>query len=322
MLIQAASSDNLQASHNFFSQFEYIHNLQVEKNHEKTIKNGLNLLETCRRLDLFSYEKLHKGSPFYWIAIASFEVGDFQQATFFFDAAISEDNKNSPGSKTPAHLFVLMDSSEAAQYGRSLTYRAEFQFGKHVDDYNEKFHPQMISKDEIRDKFISKAINSEIEWRSLATSLVSYLLELEDRQKILSLRLESGTYEPFYSHLFKGCVLFESLIKCSPYLNANLKSGFIRSADLSKLLNNRIVRERLGFDYLLKISSTLSAIIKEIDDNPDLDKNIINHLELTGKIRNSITHSWVWNIELSPKNYGSLAKIILHSCFYVINKLF
>jgi hypothetical protein len=41
-------------------------------------------------------------------------------------------------------------------------------------------------------------------------------IEWDYRSTLIELRPGDGTAEPFFIHLFKGCVLFESLLKANP----------------------------------------------------------------------------------------------------------
>jgi len=41
-------------------------------------------------------------------------------------------------------------------------------------------------------------------------------IEWDYRSTLIELRPGDGTAEPFFIHLFRGCVLFESLLKANP----------------------------------------------------------------------------------------------------------
>ncbi|HMQ70639.1 MAG TPA: hypothetical protein PKA90_16805, partial [Ignavibacteria bacterium] len=69
------------------------------------------ILEILQEHDFAKYEKVHKGSPFYLLAINSFRIEDFERAVFYMDAAINEDIKNHKDiPNTPAKLFFRLDS--------------------------------------------------------------------------------------------------------------------------------------------------------------------------------------------------------------------
>jgi hypothetical protein len=51
------------------------------------------LLTRCSKLEPSAYAKLHKGTPFYWLAWAAFEVHDYETAAFYVDAAVSDNLK-------------------------------------------------------------------------------------------------------------------------------------------------------------------------------------------------------------------------------------
>jgi hypothetical protein len=106
--LQAAATGDLSLAHDFFAQFDYniyLNQGQFLQVHERTIP----LLQKLKRLDLDAYTRIHKGVPFYFTAISSFYLHNYAEAVYFFDAAVSEDLQNDPGSRTPAIMFLEMD---------------------------------------------------------------------------------------------------------------------------------------------------------------------------------------------------------------------
>ena len=90
-----------------------------------------------------------------------------------------------------------------------------------IADYNSRpGRPAGLSDLElshVRERFLRFAVSKGNEgWRSLATALISYFLEWDYRSTLIELRPGDGTAEPFFIHLFRGCVLFESLLKANP----------------------------------------------------------------------------------------------------------
>jgi len=49
------------------------------------------LMRGLRLLDANKYERMHKGTPFFFMAWLSFDMRNFEKALFYLDAAISED---------------------------------------------------------------------------------------------------------------------------------------------------------------------------------------------------------------------------------------
>ena len=73
-----------------------------------------NLLKQMRKSDRQKYEKIHKGTPFYFLAWTAFDLRNYEKALFYIDAAISEDIKNAntePWLQLPASKFRLLLTS-------------------------------------------------------------------------------------------------------------------------------------------------------------------------------------------------------------------
>jgi len=51
------------------------------------------LLTIIRDDDQIKYEKIHKGTPFYFLAWTAFDMKNYEKAVFYMDAAISEDER-------------------------------------------------------------------------------------------------------------------------------------------------------------------------------------------------------------------------------------
>lgn len=86
----AASKGPREKGNDFFNQFKYRYDL-FAGNSAAALNQGLDLLKRCRAIDEAAFAHIHKGSAYYWIGIAAFLMQDYELASFFFDAAVSED---------------------------------------------------------------------------------------------------------------------------------------------------------------------------------------------------------------------------------------
>ena len=74
-----------------------------------------------------------------------------------------------------------------------------------------------LTIDDLRNRFLRPSVSPGGEnLRSCATTLISYTLEWDFRNMLFDISPVQGTAEPFFLHLFKGCVLFESILKANP----------------------------------------------------------------------------------------------------------
>lgn len=311
--LQAAATGNPAPAHNFFAQFDYniyLNNQQFLQVHERTIP----LLQKLKHLDPDAYTRIHKGVPFYFTAISSFFLHNYAEAVYFFDAAVSEDLQNDPGARTPAIMFLEMDGDPANQAARQLSQIAGEKLQAFVDQYNLLPAAIPTSIPEIRRKFLSRAVGDRQEWRTLATSLISFLLEWEYLAVLQSIRVADGTREPFFTHLFKGCVLFESLLKANP--NEAVPEG-----QLGNILRGNVgVRNRLGIHR--NINTAGPAFADVLADLPNAGNSIESDLEITARLRNTIGHNIGWTSLMTSDEYVQLIGKIMNSILNTISGLY
>ena len=129
-----------------------------------------------------------------------------------------------------------------------------------------------------------------------------------------------GTSEPFFLHLFKGCVLFESLLKenrtrlwnpPNPARNT-LGAAIIEFHDLLNI--NRALGTQIGANNLSDVVSSLNTT----GGNEPVDIAI----QFTGKLRNTIGHNLGWNISINKLEYQRLFQMVASSCLHAIACLY
>lgn len=311
--LQAAATGNPAPAHDFFAQFDYniyLNNRQFLQVHERTIP----LLQKLKHLDPNAYTRIHKGVPFYFTAISSFFLHNYAEAVYFFDAAVSEDLQNDPGARTPAIMFLEMDGDPANQAARQLSQIAGEKLQAFVDQYNLLPAAIPTSIPEIRRKFLSRAVGDRQEWRTLATSLISFLLEWEYLAVLQNIRIADGTREPFFTHLFKGCVLFESLLKANPNV-------VVPESQLGKILHeNAGVRNRLGIHG--NIHSGRLAFSDVLACLPNAVNSIESDLEITARLRNTIGHNIGWTTPMTSEQYAQLVGKLMNTILHTISGLY
>jgi hypothetical protein len=151
-------------------------------------------------------------------------------------------------------------------------------------------------------------------WRSLATTLITFVLEWDYLAASLDLRVAEGTAEPFYLHLFKGCVLFESLLKSNP----NFSTGFKNSDQLHQILN--ALMPHLGFGAPKRHGSTIFPDI--VADVGKADDQLETAIKYTVRIRNTVGHNLGWDAKFDRSQYDKLAGMVASACLHAINCLY
>jgi hypothetical protein len=121
-----------------------------------------------------------------------------------------------------------------------------------------------------------------------------------------------GSREPFFLHLFKGCVLFESLLKENPKKQPT-------QTTLGNILRQDLFTE-LGISQTIDTSSNdFDAIVRSLTPSLTVEETI----ERTGKTRNTLGHNLVWlSTSLDTKNYNLLVETIAVACIHAISTLY
>ena len=319
MFLQAAASEAKNADA-FFNRFEYFQRLR-ERNYSAALDQGINLLATCRQIDADAYRNIHKGIPFYWLGTAAFLVHDYQTATFFFDAAVSEDIRigaDPVNKSSPALRFIQVEGDQPQQAAKPLVIAMQSRIEDAIADYNRRpGRPAGLGDLEliqVRENFLRIAVSKGKEgWRSLATALISYFLEWDYRSTLIELRAGDGTAEPFFIHLFKGCVLFESLLKANP--KDTPPSGASTLGAVPKYL-----RPRLGIPPNIGIGNT--DFPRVLSDLSSANDSILTALQFAGRVTNTVGHNLGWEAALNKSQYDLLAKMIATSCLHAIACLY
>ena len=304
----------------FFSSFKYVHDV-LYGDPSQGVQSGLQLLNSCRSIDSEAYDEIHKGSPYYWLGIGAFRANDHELAAFFFDAAVSEDIRAGADpldNPTPALRFIMIEGEPEEQAARSLVRMAQARVEELLGDYNSRpgapGDHNHLSIEDLRTHFLSTAVSaSGSRWRSLATAFISYSLEWDYRNMLIDIRPGPGTSEPFFLHLFKGCVLFESLLKANP--TVQLPSG---AHTLRYVL--RHLSDQLGIPDNLQVgNTTLNQTVNELDA---ADRSIVTAIETAAKVRNTIGHDIGWVVALDKITYSRLFRMISASCLHSIATLY
>jgi len=237
-----------------------------------------------------------KGTAFYFLGIAAFKSRDYQTATFFFDAAASEDLKLPKPDRLPAHLFMYLNAHNPQQAGREIVRMLVKKLKRTIRNYNERGDSVRLTLPIVRKYFLRPQMkHAKRHHRTLATTFISFLAEWDYRSRLIDLS-DAGSKEPFLSHLFRGCLLFESLLKANDSkpptnhtLGKMLKHDFASEFHISPKFNAR----EASFDNLVRAVTPKQSIPVAT--------------ECTARARNTLGHSLVWAAQpLNQTTYGNL----------------
>lgn len=287
------------------------------------------LLQNLIEADQASYQAIHKGNPFYFIAIFSYLIRDFEKAAFFMDAALCEDQKNLSNNDiwkdTPAGLFMLLNENNPHQAALDITKELRREIETQVKNYNDwaqSINESQIQIQDLVDKFVHWSVhpinNKGSSNRSITTSLYSFILEYQDRKNMLRLRptdpasnTPKGTMEPHFLHLFKGGIIFESILKAS-YSNSGYET-------LGKIYQDCSFQNDFGVNKnnIMTSANSFQDIIKEVTNNPSnrTPKELI--LSVAAMIRNCTAHNLARDY-FDENDYEKLFRAIMNAIMLAI----
>ncbi len=282
------------------------------------------LLRKCKRIDADAFARIHKGHPFYFIGITSYYLDDYLTALYFFDAAVTEDIENGAEPKTnptPATRFLMLDGNSNNQAAKELTQYAQTKVERARKFYQDevvkgKNAPELTFDNLINDFiYFSLTKKEKPGLRTLVTSLITFCIEWDYRNEHFEYFVKSGTVEPFFLHLFRGCLLFESLIKHNRCIE-------ISEPTLNPILNKPSIKEKLGIPQIEGRGREKDFTLQDIFDALVNYNNTIHEaIKITYMARNTLGHNLGWDTPIDQKQYQKLFFIIVSSCLHVVNCL-
>lgn len=262
------------------------------------------LLRILQECDSDKYKRLHKGTPFYFMCWLAFDLKNYEKALFYLDAGVSEDIRNvSDWKSRPGSDFLFLRTPQLQVAGRVVKKLRDV-LENEINRFN-LATPGHITINFLVEGFVEKIIE-DIKKRTIITALYTFILEFEDRHTGLLLRSEGGgSIEPFLTHLFKGGLIFESILK-TVYPSKKTLNDIFKSHEFKK-----------DFDFDVGTSAnSLQEILDEINDN-----GIERAFETVSKIRNTTGHDLVWDdVFNDPQNYRKLFEQQVNAFLYLIEK--
>lgn len=316
--LQDALDSKEQATQFWRSLTDYPISLLREGNISQAQTLLLHFLHKCQSLAPVDYPKIHKGSVYFWLAITAFLQHDYQTATLFFDATLAEDmnwGADAEKAPTPAMSFIMLEGSQLNPSAQKLAQIAEAKLLRCLDFYKSLTgKPSWLpdcSLPRLRLRFLRPALNiNRPGWRTLAATFISFFIEWEFRNELFDLRPAGGTFEPFYLHLIKGCVLFEGFLKENPKKKT-------AGGTLEDILQE--LQPELGITLPTNISGTFQEILSDL---PQADQRIETAIQFAGRVRHAAGHRLSWEEPLSREQYGKLFEMVASACLYAVACLY
>ena len=138
------------------------------------------LLTMLRQRNVSKFEKMHKGTPYYFLAWTAFDIRDYERAVYYLDAALAEDIRLWPGQwmNTPIGMVLtLQEGGTAIRIIKEIREKFQKLIFQAFTDVQIKIDVQVFIE-----KFVLTIIKQNKKNRSIVTSLYSFILEFYDRE--------------------------------------------------------------------------------------------------------------------------------------------
>lgn len=279
--------------------------------------------------DPVKYERMHKGTLYFFTSWLAFSVKDFEKAIFYMDSATSEDIRATsitvaPDSwqTTPAARFLFLDPSQQGMAARAIMGKISTEFQRLLNSFN-SIYSANITIVNYRDRFVLPNIQNN-SFRSIISGLYVFIMEYAERTYMIRLKSNhGGSIEPFLTHLFKGCLIFESLLKTEYSSNGTTLGKYLshpQALVAFELRQNAYSASTLYRRDQPSSGYTLPTVIGLLPTwrSEDPKERII---AITYGIRNTAGHDLSWPVTFDESVYQEIYEAILYSIFWFIWKV-
>lgn len=298
------------------------------------------LLKLISTVNPEKYQKMHKGTAYYFLYWLAFELRLYEKAIFYLDGAIGEDIRKTIEQARREHIdqrekeddilvkfYVKEWSGNPAvkdlcfkDGGSAVSVRQKIYIilKEQLDRFNQLKINNIPNIDISKwgDNFVIPLLADDFKNRSLLSAFYSFLLSYDDNLNYLRLKpRREGTAEPFLVHLYKGGLLFETMLK---YLSEKYKY-------VDK--ENKKPRTLGGFKYCEKFTNeyapfeTITDERSDIEENIDKQDNIESIFSTVAKTRNFTGHDLRRDNDFL-EHYQKLIERELDAIFIIIAKEF
>ncbi|MFH1756538.1 MAG: hypothetical protein ABH969_00680 [Pseudomonadota bacterium] len=281
------------------------------------------LLIKIQKDDPKKYESMHKGTPFFFMAWTAFEMGNYEKGLFYLDAAISEDKRASPKQegwlKLPGGELLTLRLSNHPGFG--LRKKIETALKEQLNRFNRISGLPLIDIGLFIKKFVTPFYIDSLK-TTLITSLYSFILEFDDRYSELKIRSSvGGSVEPFITHLFKGGLILETLLK-HLYPKIAIPHRKKMGEDVEVLGD---IFYETDFKIQFCVVESKAASLREIYDGITAN-DIKTAFDTTARLRNTTGHNLIWqdveDVLGNPEKYRKLFEQEVNALLFIIERKF
>jgi hypothetical protein len=265
-----------------------------------------------QRADPDRYTIMHKGTPFYLMGWLAYDIKDYERGVFYMDAALSEDVQNNPQwDQAPAAAFIFLDDTKMDAAARNVTIQVRAEVDRQLRRYSQ-LSGTVLSVDDLVRRFIRPSARDPAH-RSIVTALLTFILEARDRSEMISIRsAHGGSLEPFLTHLFKGGLIFESMLKRLYGTTGNSLGDYLAAgaADLQ-------LTQKLYLSHVPYALDGLPNLISSWSTKPFQERSVA----IAYAVRNTTGHDLGWqDVFVHPNLYAQLFEGILHAILWTVER--
>lgn len=279
------------------------------------------LLEELQAIDKEKFARTHKGTAFFFLFWTAYDCGFYDKALFYLDAAISENILIAPHSwhKRQSAKYLWLNEAPDNAAGRAVEHTKGL-LKEQLERFNRIAGVKAVTLDDFIEKFARKlatrTANGRVESRperTIVTALYTYLAEAESRYKELKLRSRGGgSMELPLKHLFKGGLIFESLLKeCYPTHCNGMLGKIFEDHYFQRDFRGKISTRANSLAHILALTTSDARLTA---------------FEVTSKLRNTTGHNLVWGdvnvVFANPDNFKRFVEQQVNAILYIAGAKF
>lgn len=272
------------------------------------------ILSQINRVDPERYATMHKGTPFYMMGWLAYEMKDYERGVFYMDAALSEDFNNAGPNwmALPAASFLFLDETNKGAAAHEITVQMRKEVIFQLERFSKNAGDPLYANTLINQFYKPQAKDSA--YRSILTSMLTFLLEGRDLRLNLKLRSSyGGTLEPFLTHLFKGGLIFESLLKRKYGTAGRTLGNYLAAAKTDLHLNCQLYKRKDPYQF-----EELPSLMQDWKNAEFQERTVATAYA----VRNTSGHNLAWRDIFTVELYLELFEGIADAIFWTIKKAY
>jgi hypothetical protein len=248
----------------------------------------------------------------------AFDLDNFEKAVFYMDAAVSEDfdNAREGWKDLPAYKFLTLAEPEF-QVARPVLIGIMETLDIQLSRFNSISGLSPLQRPDFTSRFVAPLLDDK-QLRTLLTTFYVFLLSYQQLMRLLRLRGSGGgSTAPFLSHLFRGALVFETLLK-HLYPKNDKGEDNATIGDIFKETAAFKTDYTSDFDHLGINANSIQAILADIADDM-----LVTSFRATARLRNTTGHNLLWDdVFRDPATFEKLHNQEVNAILYLVGKSF